>query len=85
MVLLRPQLPNEVKMFESVSKNKGLVNLWFIQYFKMPIKPQAFHSFWCVPSMPHFKMFIKPKEFQGFWCVPSMSDFKMSITPKEFQ
>ena len=85
MVLLRHQLPNEVGMFESVNKNKGLVNLWFIQYFKMSIQPQEFQSFWCVPSMSGFKMSIKPKEFQGFWCVPSMSDFKMSIKPKEFQ
>ena len=85
MVLLRHQLPNEVGMFESVYKNKGLVNLRFVQYFKMSIKPKEFQSFWCVPSMSDFKMFIKPKEFQGFWCVPSMSDFKMSITPKEFQ
>ena len=85
MVLLRHQLPNEVRMFESVYKNKGLVNLWFIQYFKMSIKPQEFQSFWCVPSMSDFKMSIKPKEFQGFWCVPSMSDFKMSIKPMEFQ
>ena len=85
MVLLRPQLPNEVKMFESVSKKKGLVNLWFIQYFKMSIKPQEFQSFWCVPSMSDFKLLIKPQEFQGFWCVPSMSDFNMSRKPQEFQ
>ena len=85
MVLLRPQLPNEVKMFESVSKNKGLVNLWFIQYFKMSIKLLEFQSFWCVPSMSDFKMLTKREEFQGFWCVPLMCDSNMSITPQEFQ
>ena len=42
MVLLRPQLPNDVGMFESVSKNKVFVNAWFIQYFKMLIKPNEF-------------------------------------------
>ena len=60
MVLLRPQLPNEVGMFESVYKNKGLVNLWFIQYFKMCMKPLEFESFWCAPSMSDFKMLMTP-------------------------
>ena len=50
MVLLRPQLPNEVGMFESVYKNKGLVNLWFIQYFKMSIKPKEFSIILVFPS-----------------------------------
>ena len=66
-------------------KNKGFVNSWYFQVWRMSLKPMEFQWFWCVHSMSNFKMSIKPTEFQWFWCVRSMSNFKMLIKPKELQ
>ena len=82
---LRWRKGNGIPRLVSRYKNKGFVNSWYFQVWRMSLKPMEFQWFWCVHSMSNFKMSIKPKEFQWFWCVRSMSNFKMLIKPKEFQ
>ena len=80
---LRPRKAHGIPRLVSRYKNKGFVNSWYFQVWRMSLKPMEFQWFWCVHSMSNFKMSIKPKEFQWFWCVRSMSNFKMLIKPKE--
>ena len=56
-----PDRCHGVIMFEAPYKNKGLVKLWFLQYFNLLIKPNECQVFWSVGSMsstlkPNLKM-----------------------------
>ena len=80
-----PKKAHGISRLVSRYKNKGFVNSWYFQVWRMFIKPKEFEWFWCVCLMSNFKMSINPQEFQWSWCVCSMANFKMSIKPKELQ